>query len=71
VFRNLRGSNILIDSTGVVKLTDFEMCNRIKAIAQENLSEDNMIHDAILWAAPEVFEKSFAKVINCLGFSRK
>jgi len=56
-FRNLKSSNVLIDSNGVIKLTDVESITNIKYLLLENPQEDNhkdILTGSVYWTAPEV-----------------
>jgi len=57
LYRNLKSSNVLIDSNGVIKLTDVDAINNIKYLLLENPQEDNhkdILTGSIYWTAPEV-----------------
>mgnify|MGYP003576072010 FL=1 len=56
---NLKSSNVLIDSNGVIKLSDVEGITGVKAIIAEEKPDQIMIpnssSDSVYWTAPEVF----------------
>jgi len=56
VHRNLKGSNILIDTTGTIKLTDFVRSGRSDKITEENPQDHHRSSSktSLFWSAPEV-----------------
>jgi len=56
VHRNLKGSNILIDTTGTIKLTDFVRSGRSDKITEENPQDQHRSSSktSLFWSAPEV-----------------
>lgn len=58
VHRNIKGSNILIDTTGVIKLTDFGCSGRPDRFSEENNQDPNKAagfpRGVAYWSAPEV-----------------
>lgn len=55
-YRNLKGSNILIDTTGTIKLTDFGCSGRPERFSEENPQDQHrsVPKSSVFWSAPEV-----------------
>ena len=58
IFRNIKGSNILIDTTGTIKLTDFGCSGRPDRFSEDNPQENSkassLLKGPAFWSAPEV-----------------
>jgi len=58
VHGNLKSSNVLIDSDGVIKLSDVDRITGIKSVIEpppEGYRIPNVPADSVYWTAPEVF----------------
>ena len=56
--RDIKGANVLVDNSGVCKLTDFGTAKRISALVEGESKYLPSIKGTINWMAPEVIKQS-------------
>jgi serine/threonine protein kinase len=58
VHRDIKGANVLVDNSGVCKLTDFGTAKRISSIVEADMKHLPSIRGTINWMAPEVIKQT-------------
>lgn len=58
IHRDIKGANILVDSTGVCKLADFGTAKRISSLVESDTKGISSIKGTVNWMAPEIISQS-------------
>lgn len=58
IHRDIKGANVLVDNSGICKLTDFGTAKRISSLVESDSKYLPSIRGTVNWMAPEVIRQS-------------
>eukprot|EP01103_Thecamoeba_quadrilineata_P005225 TRINITY_DN15051_c0_g1_i1.p1 TRINITY_DN15051_c0_g1~~TRINITY_DN15051_c0_g1_i1.p1 ORF type:complete len:534 (-),score=113.67 TRINITY_DN15051_c0_g1_i1:206-1807(-) len=57
IHRDIKGGNVLVDHSGVIKLADFGASKKLEGIISGKNSAENSLKGTVYWMAPEVIKQ--------------